>query len=929
MSNCAQLVNEDALVVGGTAMKGIVSRVRIFACLFLVPIVLALASVVGARASASLASPGLPATPAASAGPTTFNSGACDDYTVPDGVTVLQVDVVGDGGDHGQDATGGTGGNGGDGAHITALIAATPGTVYGVMVGSNDAIGIGNHGTGGGAVFAGGASGINSDPNCASSGWQIMAGGGGSGSDAIVGNDGVSGGDGCQTIEFLSAPPFPCPQASNGSNNHLVKPSGAGGAGGNGSATAGGSGGGGGSSPGLTGGNGGGAGTFLNGGDGGQSNALFGGTGGYGGGGYYGGGGGGGGATGATGGGGGGGSSVIFTPTLTAPEIYPASNGETSASSIATFGSVTFTPITASVQTGNLTATAGSAAAAIPVSATVSTNSAAFGTIGTSVRFDLVDPSGTVVATAGPFGTDSSGTASGTLDASAVPAGVYSIVATTLYGSTAAGSGSGVFYLTNPGVSVGSITSAQYDQLTQPTLTIPPPPGSQGTTTVQASMSGGPVTVTAASYSADPEATGLEGADSFFDVHLSGTSGVDSIDITSCGGSQFTINWWNGTAWVPVQPQYDISNTCAFIQLTSTSTPTLAQLTGTPFGVGPTQTTVSGVAAPTVAYDHTTTLTATVTPANGLSPVPVAGLDGTVDFTTGGTDLGSVPVSTAAGASSVTASLTVKAAPPDVPSGGQYPVIATFTPSGTQYLGSASAPATWTVTQSADTLTYTGAVALGHGLGATLSAVLKEDGVLPVAGRTVVFTVGSQQCSGVTNAAGIAQCTITVAAGQPFGPGQVTASFAGDADYLGSSTTVPTVVFSFPAGGAFVIGDVSAGPLSSQTVASGPAVTFWGAQWAKVNVLSGGPAPSAFKGFAPGKTAAACGTTWLSGDGGSTSPPAAPLPPYMGVIVASSIGKSGSTTSGNTVHIVVVKTSAGYSPDPSTPGTGSIVATGC
>ena len=915
-----------------------VSRVRMFACLLLVLV----ASLVAVTLRA----------PAASADPTTYNSGACNDYPVPAGANVLQVDAVGDGGDDGISASAAghtnNGGAGGSGAHVTALIATNGATDYYVMVGDNSAQGIGNHGTGGGSVFAGGASGINSDPGCDSSGWQIMAGGGGSGSDAIVGNDGVSGGSGCDTVQWPGTPinGLPCPTASGGNNNHLVSPCGAGGAGGNGVFSTGGAGGGGGSCPLLAGGLNGGAGTFLNGGDGGQSNAIFGGTGGYGGGGYAGGGGGGGGATGATGGGGGGGSSDVLTTTLTTPRIYAEGNGLAAGASdsVNTFGSVTLTPITASVQTGSLSATAGAGAASIPVSAQVTTNTD-FSAAGASVLFQVVDSTGAIVAGARfglvsscSVGTDlapCSGTASGTIDASALPAGTYSIVASTVYGPWGVGSASGVLYLTNPGVSVGSITSAQGTASNAATVTLPPPSGSSGTTTVQANVTSGTVTLTAANYSADPEATPLQGGDQYFDVNLSGASGVDSVDITYCDGDQYTLNWWNGTAWVAAQPQASVANTadpggppCTQLQLSSTSTPTLAQLTGTPFGVGPTPT-MTTATAPTIAYDHSTTLTATVTPASGMPAVPVAGLDGTVDFTTGSTDLGSVPVTTAPGASSVTASLTVKAAPPAVPSGGQYPVVATFTPSGTQYLGSASAPVTWTVKQANDTLTYNGAVALGHGLATTLSAVLKEDGVLPIAGRTVLFTVGSQQCSGITNAAGVAQCTITVAASQPFGPGQVSASFAGDADYLPSSTTASTMVFSFPAGGAFVVGDVSAGPISSQTVGSGPAVTFWGAQWAKVNVISGGSAPSAFKGFAPGNTPAACASSWSATTGGTTTPPPAPLPPYMGVIVTSSASKSGSTVTGNTVHIVVVKTSPGYTPDPSTPGTGSIVATGC
>jgi len=49
----------------------------------------------------------------------------------------------------------------------------------------------------------------------------------------------------------------------------------------------------------------------------------------------------------------------------------------------------------------------------------------------------------------------------------------------------------------------------------------------------------------------------------------------------------------------------------------------------------------------------------------------------------------------------------------------------------------------------------------------------------------------------------------------------------------------------------------------------------------------------------------------------------------MAVIVASSIGKSGSTISGNSLHIVIVKTNAGYAPNPGHAGTGTVVATVC
>ena len=104
---------------------------------------------------------------------------------------------------------------------------------------------------------------------------------------------------------------------------------------------------------------------------------------------------------------------------------------------------------------------------------------------------------------------------------------------------------------------------------------------------------------------------------------------------------------------------------------------------------------------------------------------------------------------------------------------------------------------------------------------------------------------------------------------------------------------------------------------------------FWGAQWAKRNRLSGGPAPSAFKGFALNPATPSCGTNWSTDPGNSAPPPAPPLPEFMGVIVTSSTTKSGKQISGNTVHMVVVRTHPGYKANPGSPGTGTVVAQIC
>ena len=72
---------------------------------------------------------------------------------------------------------------------------------------------------------------------------------------------------------------------------------------------------------------------------------------------------------------------------------------------------------------------------------------------------------------------------------------------------------------------------------------------------------------------------------------------------------------------------------------------------------------------------------------------------------------------------------------------GGYPLVATFAGDGT-HLGT-SATATFTVTREETTLTYTGPTQAANGSPLTPSGVLKEDGVTPISGRTVTFTIGS------------------------------------------------------------------------------------------------------------------------------------------------------------------------------------------
>jgi hypothetical protein len=137
-----------------------------------------------------------------------------------------------------------------------------------------------------------------------------------------------------------------------------------------------------------------------------------------------------------------------------------------------------------------------------------------------------------------------------------------------------------------------------------------------------------------------------------------------------------------------------------------------------------------------------------------------------------------------------------------------------------------------------------------------------------------------------------------------------------------STGTSSILVFAFPSGGtSFAIGNGDA--------ALGTSVTWWGPQWGKVNSLSGGTAPSSFKGFVDSThNPPMCGASWSTDPANSAGPPGS-VPSFMAVIVSNSISMSGSTIAGNTPAIVIVKTDPGYAPSVGHPGTGSVVAVLC
>jgi M6 family metalloprotease-like protein len=250
---------------------------------------------------------------------------------------------------------------------------------------------------------------------------------------------------------------------------------------------------------------------------------------------------------------------------------------------------------------------------------------------------------------------------------------------------------------------------------------------------------------------------------------------------------------------------------------------------------------------------------------------------------------------------------------------GTVPLTATFA-GDADFLGSSDSRP-FEITRQETSVSYTGPLVIDAGQPVTLQGrLVEESGPVAVEGRAVRLELGSQSCTGTTDATGSASCVIADVT-TALGPQPLGASFAGDAFYEPSSDrTKEAIVFAFPSRGAFTVGDGVAGP----------AVTWWADDWSSRNGLSGGPASPSFKGFAGELSTAppSCGAGWTSTPGNS-APPVGDVPSYMGVVVTSSVAKSGSRVAGDVVRIVVVRTDPGYAPNPGHPGTGTVVATYC
>jgi hypothetical protein len=325
-----------------------------------------------------------------------------------------------------------------------------------------------------------------------------------------------------------------------------------------------------------------------------------------------------------------------------------------------------------------------------------------------------------------------------------------------------------------------------------------------------------------------------------------------------------------------------------------------------------------------VHFHDPVTVSANLTDPDGGAPIA----NKTVTFTLG---VGDTCSATTNGSGTASCSLTPHQT-------GTKNLVASFV--GDTYYLPNSTTNSFSITPEETTMSYTGpTVILAGAQGATLTATLVEDGsndgdadggsAGPSPAELVTLSLGTQSCTATTSVTGTVSCTLP-SVSVPLGPQTVSARFAGDAFYQAASASTTAIVFAFPSSGVFALGDTTVGTAGPTTN-----VTWWSNDWYLRNRLSGGTAPSAFKGFVgavklPSTTPAGfCSADWKSNGGNSASPPSS-VPSYMGVIVASKVAKApGSAIVGHYLKIVVVRTNPGYTPGPSNVGTGTIVGTFC
>ena len=129
----------------------------------------------------------------------------------------------------------------------------------------------------------------------------------------------------------------------------------------------------------------------------------------------------------------------------------------------------------------------------------------------------------------------------------------------------------------------------------------------------------------------------------------------------------------------------------------------------------------------------------------------------------------------------------------------------------------------------------------------------------------------------------------------------------------------------FTAGGTFVVGDLTVGPIGAGDRQGRDVL---GSAVVEAELALGRNGTSRVQGVR-GLACDAELRCQLDDAAGELDTPAGHDPAYLAIIVSSLITKSGSTISGDTPHLVIVKTNPGYQGNPGHAGTGTITSVIC
>ncbi|MDQ3803119.1 MAG: hypothetical protein M3416_04620, partial [Acidobacteriota bacterium] len=230
-------------------------------------------------------------------------------------------------------------------------------------------------------------------------------------------------------------------------------------------------------------------------------------------------------------------------------------------------------------------------------------------------------------------------------------------------------------------------------------------------------------------------------------------------------------------------------------------------------------------------------------------------------------------------------------------------------------------------------LRYVGKAVLAAGVAEPVSAALTEATTgRPVPNAVLNFEVGSVRVAATTDANGVAAANVQIPPAETFERSPLKITFAGDDCHEPAAASAEVTAY---LRSSFVVWSGN-----NERLRLGQRVNFWGHSWAKQVTAGDYKAHNDFKGYADTvrqfqlcqvnvrtTSAPALNNSCWSTKPGQSFPPET-LPEHIGVIVTTSMDKSGAPDFGNIAALVVVKVAPEprYGADPGKPGFGNIVA---